>query len=243
MARTGKRLILTMVLLLLFSNVGLAASISGMKTWQVPIVGVFRAPQEFMASEFAELKKAIDSQKDKLDTQSVPIPEAKERLDPNRVDYTAYQMTMNDRQAYHLAWLLVMRDRMPLDPQTIIYFEKPLTIEQRAAVIMAEDTLRQTLDKMQYTDPQSGAGIRLLELDSFEFGQIGGKRGYAAGARFLINYKDFVFPIYTKCWLFNAGGYGAAALLITTDSERAFWTPVMNSVLATYQTLDSLKKK
>ncbi|MDF2500041.1 MAG: hypothetical protein K0Q77_755 [Anaerosporomusa subterranea] len=242
MTRIWAKLILLTLVLSLLTNICFAASLSGEKNWQVPILGIFRAPQEFMAAEFPDVKKNIDSQKVKLDSKlELPMANAEDKLKPDRVDFTAYQLTMNDGQAYHLAWLVAVRDRVALDPQTLAYFDNPLNIEQRVAAVMMQDKLHQNLDTMQYTDPTTGMGLKVLDFDQFDLGNISGKQAYAGGVRFLINYQDFLFPLYARCWIFNAGGYGTAVLLVTTDSERAFWTPVLNSMMSTLRPLPPVK--
>lgn len=245
MNRTVIRLIL-FTTLFLFAAGGIAAA-DGVKEWQVPTLGIFRVPQEFMAAEFPDLKKMIDSQKDKLGSQldsqaELPIPEAKEKLNPDRIEFSIYQLTMNDGQAYHLAWLVAMRDKQPLDEKTAVYFDKALNIEQRAAAIMMQDTLAQNLDQMQYNDPKTGFGIKVLEFDSFDFIRISGKQGYAGGLRFLMNYQDFVFPMYMRGYVFSAQRHAAAILLITTDSERTFWTPVLNSIIPSLRAASAKNK-
>jgi hypothetical protein len=95
---------------------------------------------------------------------------------------------------------------------------------------------------MRYIDSTTGIGLKVLDFDPFDFGNISGKQAYAGGARFLINHQDFLFPLYARCWLFNASGYGAAVLLFTTDSERNFWTPVLNSMMPTLRPLPPGKK-
>jgi hypothetical protein len=117
-----------------------------------------------------------------------------------------------------------------------------LNIEQRVAAIMMQDTLKKNLDNLQYQDPTTGVGLKVLEFDQFDLGNVSGKQAYAGGIRFLVNYQDFLFPFYLRCWVFNAGGYGAAVLLVTTDGERAFWTPVMNSMIPTLRPLPPVKK-
>lgn len=233
MTRIWKSLVIFSVVFILLS--GSAATQASEKDWLVPILGKLRVPQEFMAAEFPDLKQVLDAQKDKLDADGkLPIPNAKEKLNPERVDFAAYQLTMNDGQAYHLAWLVVVRDQEKLDKEMAVYFDKPLNIEQRVTAIMTQDELSRNLDKMQYSDP-SGFGVKLLGFDPFDFNSISGKQAYAGGARILINYKEFLFPLYMRGWIFNTGGHAAVALLVTTDSERMYWTPVLNSALLTLQ--------
>lgn len=233
MTRIWQKLIIFSVAFILLS--GSAAAQSGEKDWLVPVLGKLRVPQEFMAAEFPDLKQVLDEQKDKLDAgRNLPIPNAKEKFNPERVDFAVYQLTMNDGQAYHLAWLVVIRDQEKLDKDMAVYFDKPLNIEQRVTAIMTQDELSRNLDKMQYSDP-SGFGVKILGFDQFDFNSIGGKQAYAGGARILINYKEFLFPLYMRGWIFNTGGHAAAALLLATDSERMFWTPVLNSALLTLQ--------
>lgn len=240
MARIWIKLIFICLMLLISG--GSVSAATNEKDWQVPVLGVFRVPQEFMAAEFPDLKKMIDSQKGKLDAQAaLPIPNAKDKLNPDRLDFAAYQLTMNDGQAYHLAWLVVLRDRVELDKETAVFFDKPLDIEQRVSAILAQDKLSQNLDKMQYNDP-SGFGIKVLGFDEFDFGKIAGKQAYAGGVRFLFNYQDFLFPFYARGWIFNSSGHGAAVLLVCTDSERLFWTPVLNNALTTIRPLPTKKK-
>lgn len=244
MSRIWRKLVFcTLVLTLVTFGVGCTSGSDSEKEWQIPTFGVFRVPQEFMAAEFPNVKKILDSQKEKLNNQAeIPIPDVKERLHPDRFDITAYQLTLNDGQAYHLAWLVLVRDRVALDPQAAQYFDTPLTIEQRVAAIMMQDSLSQNLDKMYYNDPKSGLGLKLLEFDPFDFGAISGKQFYAGGARFLFNYQDFLFPLYMRCWIVNASNHGAAVLLVTTDGERSFWTPVLNSILPTLRPVALSKK-
>jgi hypothetical protein len=233
MTRIWRRLIILGLTLVLFS--GSAGAQAGEKDWQVPVLGKLRVPQDFIAVEFPDLKQVLDEQKARLEANGkLPIPNAKEKLNPERVDFAAYQLTMNDGQAYHLAWLVVIRDREPLDQNMAAYFDKPLNIEQRVAAIMTQDELSRNLDKMQYSDP-SGFGVKVLGFDQFDFNNISGKQAYAGGARLLFNYKEFLFPVYMRGWIFNNGGHAAAALLVSTDSERAFWMPVLNSALLTLQ--------
>ena len=231
-----KRILSSLLTLLL--PCAMAAAAANDKDWQVPVLGVFRVPYEFMAAEFPDLKQMLESQKEMLDSQAeISIPHAREKLHPEQIDFAAYQLTMNDGQAYHLAWLLVLRDRSIMDSQDAMYFDQPLNIEQRVSMIMLQDTLRQNIDQMQYQDPMSGFGLKVLEFDQIALENKGPKHLYAAGVRLLVNYQKFLFPVYARGWVFSSDNRLAAVMLLCTDSERIFWTPMLNTVIATQRPL------
>lgn len=240
------RLIRPMLLALLYAaltaSLTFAAPLDGQKDWQIPSIGTFSVPQEFKAAEFPDLKKLIDQQKDKLDAQAkLPIPETDEKLRPEQFDFSVYQLTMNDGQAYHLAWLMVVRDRNVLDEKMAAYFDRSPSIEQKVASIMLQDNLGQNLDKMQYNDAKSGIGFKVLEFDPFDFFRVAGKQAYAGGLRFIVNYQDFLFPFYLKGYAFSVQNHAAAVILVTTDSERAFWLPVVNNIVLSLRPVSGQK--
>lgn len=230
---------LTFVFLCLFlvtsADTCWADDMSNEKDWVVPVLGVFKVPKGFMAAEFSDLTKRLDSQKDKFQAKApvLPIPQKQGKPVSAKPDVAAYQLTMDDGQAYHLAWLVAVRDTVPLDPAAAEYFNKPLNIQQKVSAVLAHDSIIQTLDKMQYTDPATGAGVKLLELDPLAFQTLNGLQTYGCGARFLITYQNFIFPFYAKGYIFSVNNQSAAIFLITTDSERAFWSPVLQEVFPT----------
>lgn len=242
-------LLVLMFCLLNGGNNCVAASINGELDWQVPILGVFRVPASFQATEVPDIQKIVDSQtvglaaENNLPSTDLPLADAKDKLKSAQMDIAAYQLTMNDGQSYHLAWLIAVRDRIALDEATLCYFDRPLNIEQRAAAIMMQDKWNQNIDAMQYQDPRIGFGIKVVGLDQIDLGNISGKQAYAAGARFIVSYQEFILPIYIRCWIFNVGGNGGAMLLLTTDSERSFWTPILNSMMSTLRPLPMIKNK
>lgn len=243
MYRVAKFLLPLMLCLLVSVSNCEAASISGERNWQIPFLGVFRVPAAFQIAEIPDLQTIVDAQTaglaavNKVPAAGLPLAGVKAKPQSVRMDIAAYQLTMNDGQSYRQAWLVAVRDRMALEAEALYYFDRPLNVEQRVSAIMMQDKWNQHLEMLQYQDEKTGFGIRIVGFDQLDLGNISGKQAYAAGVRFLINYQEFMIPLYARGWIFNAGGNGGAVLLLTTDSERSFWTPILNSMMSTLQLL------
>jgi len=159
------------MVLAMFANTGECknSNSQGNPNWSVPMLGVFKVPPGFHVAEIKGLKQLIESHKDKIDmpNKNLGLPTDK-ALALEQLDISIFQLTINDGQAYRQAWLLALKDLRPVQPENVI-FNNPVTVQQKVQAIITHDSLNRDIDKMEYSDPQTGLGIKVLEITPFEF--------------------------------------------------------------------------
>jgi len=69
-----------------------------------------------------------------------------------------------------------------------------------------------------------------LEIAPFEFFTLQGKQAYAGGVRILLKYQDMIFPLYARGYVFSLDNRVGAIILLTSDSERHYWSSMMNDI-------------
>ena len=92
---------------------------------------------------------------------------------------------------------------------------------------------------MSFDDPKSGSrGQAVVEFAPVEFlshresKPAGGPRG----VRVMVKFGDFLFPFSAQGCVFAVDGSLAAMVVLTADSDRLFWNPVIRDVFGSLQT-------
>ncbi|EGO65787.1 hypothetical protein [Acetonema longum] len=154
--------------------------------------GVFKVPKAFQAAEFTSLRELLNARKEQsLDNQSqaaLNFPGGnKNGLDVNGIDFAAFQLSLNDGNSYHLAWLLALQDKRTIKPGED-YFSQQVTLQQKNQAILLHDSINNNISQWQFNDPKTGAGFKILEVPPFEFITVNKKQAYSGSARFLITH-------------------------------------------------------
>ncbi|MBP2653491.1 MAG: hypothetical protein H6Q73_1060 [Firmicutes bacterium] len=237
----GKRIMFVFLVVVLFSvNIGYCEGYyasTQKRDWIVPNFGVFEVPDKFYAKDLSDFGKLLTDQR-KIITEGTDCIKAQMPLagDP---DISIYQITINDRQVYHQAWVAIVKDKRP--SASVDTFRSILdNIVNRTSLIEGHNALIRDIDKLRYNDENTGIGIKVLELLPVEFPIVNGTKAVGGSARVLVNIKGLVFPLYVKGYLFIAGECFAGVGLMTTDSDREFWNQVMSEMIGSLK-LKSVK--
>lgn len=210
-----RQFLVTMVCVLVISGSVMAAPTK----WQIPLLGTVSVPAGFNATEISSLN----------DKNTIGVNNKLSGAFSNLSKQTQgnfYYLTMDDGNAYHMAILAVMREVVPIASNPSSWYFYPNDNQRQ----MLQTEFNKFVEQPEFTvSPEMS--IKLLGLDTFELGKIGGKESISCGARFLLKQDKFFVPVYVNGWMFNAKNHGAAVVLITTDSDRQFWNPVMGNIL------------
>jgi hypothetical protein len=198
------------------------------KDWVVQNFGVFKVPDKFYAKDISDFDKLLPEQR-KIITEGTGCIKGQMPLidDP---DVSIYQMTINDQQVYHQAWLVLVKAKKP--SVNVDAFRSMLdNIVTRTSLIKGYADMVHDIDKLRYNDSKLGVGLKVLELTSLEFPEVNRTKAIGGSARVLVNIKGLVFPLYVKGYLFTVDNCFAGAGLVTADNDRKFWEAVMRGMI------------
>ncbi|HBS60074.1 MAG TPA: hypothetical protein DEA44_12490 [Firmicutes bacterium] len=197
--------------------------------WPVENVGTFYVPAEWQAEKIDFNKPVMEGPKAEDVLKAVPVGAPRDKLES--LNFQAYQVTLNDGAAYHLAWLIFCADTKKMTAGEREIFLQDITEEQKTRVRRLVADLNRNSTLQSFTDPKSKTTFRLLEVTPVEFVKMNKKQAFAVGGRVLITADKLAFPLYGKGYVFDTRGRMAGAFLVTLDGERAFWEPVLRRVM------------
>jgi hypothetical protein len=230
----AKSLVLSACVLFLVASTGYCnADTGGTKDWDVPMFGVFKVPQAFHAAEFKELKALTELQKAEIPADKVAALGPGNPLD--KVEFTVFQLTMNDGQVYRQAWLLVVKDKQPI-AQVNEFFSFVSNPEERVKAILMQDSFSRDVAKLSYKDPKTGVGVKVLEIAPLEFVSIAGNPAAGGSVRIMAEYGDLLFPVYGQGYVFAVKGHLSGVLLIAGDGDSPFWRTAIGPIVQSLET-------
>lgn len=244
--------ILVLVHILLLTGTSTVFAVDGERvSWKVEDIGTFLVPAEWQAAKLNLNRQLLDGKKpeDILksavegDTPSTPEGkppavegEPKDVMKPAGIlsshNIQAYQITLNDGTAYHIAWLLFINDTKKMTREEKEFFAQDITEEQKTKIKGFMRNINRGPIPLSYEDPQTKIGFKLVEMVPVEFLKINKRQAFAGGGRVMVTSDGLAFPLYGKGYVFNAKGCIAMALLVTFDGERIFWDPVLSNVMS-----------
>lgn len=202
--------------------------------WQVENVGTFYVPDGWQAAKI-DLTKELNGKKtaDILKEAAADTPNM--QVNPSgkldTLDIQAYQVTLHDGTAHHLAWLLFMKDTKKMTAQQRDFFARDVSedLKQQARRLVSDINAKTA--QYSFEDPKTKVGFKLVEMIPVEFLEMNRRQALASGGRGLITSEDLVFPLFVKGYIFDTKGHFTLAALVTLDGERVFWEPVLRRVM------------
>ena len=143
-----------------------------------------------------------------------------------------YQLTHFDRKDYRQAYLVSIHLKSPYTELTPYVIGKPDEAKLKFAQSINAQ-IKENLTGLSYLDPTTKTGGKILELSPVRLFSIEGDRtAYALGVRYLLQYQGFLFPFPVQAYV-SADKAGAPVILalVLLDSERKFWTKLMDKML------------
>lgn len=236
MSRKRVLLWILVCLILAAGAPAVSAAASERVPWKVEHIGTFYVPGDWQAVQIDLKKELTNGQKPedvlKVATVDPPNGMAKPADKFDSLDVQVYQVTLNDGEAYHLAWLMFLRSTKKMTREEKRFFSEEMIEEDKVKLKRFVSGINSNTQQIAFDDPQRKAGFTLIEMAPVEFLKMNKKPAFAGGGRMLISSDGMIFPLYGKGYVFDAKGYSAAALLVTLDGERIFWEPVLRSVMA-----------
>ena len=235
-----------------------AAFVWPVQEWKIPFLGTMKTPDGFAAVEVKDFRGFIEQEKKNLadpkkQKKSAPTKPAQPELIPAgtpeflkevlpeneeqaaqrfmKSDFGMYHLSMDDKEAIHVAWFLVFRDGEKL-PQKLDVFTKELEPVQTEQLAELKKWIDDNMEKAQYTDTKNKVSIKLLEMMPLQplSMQSGGKL-WTTGGRVLITVDGMPFAFFSRLYAMNLDGHLVVAALNGFDGERPFWDPVVRNLL------------
>lgn len=143
-----------------------------------------------------------------------------------------YQFTHFDRKDYRQAYLLSIHLKNPYKELAPYVIGKPDDAKFKFAQSVNAQ-IKENLTGLSHLDPTTKTGGKILELMPVRLFSVEGDRtAYALGVRYLLQFQGFQFPFPVQAYV-SADKEGAPVILalVLMDSERKFWTKLMDKML------------
>jgi len=228
-------------LALLTISAGYAQGIT-LKEWAVPNFGVFKVPQDLNLASIMDLLKSLETEHQSKVPQDKLEALGKDRKDfLNQIDFGIYQLTLEEGAAFYQSGVVLVKEKQP-SSYTRQFLDGSTNITQKISIIKFHDMMVRELDKLiadleKIANKESKVtlSIKMLERPPLQFTEVGGKLAAATSLRMLLKYGDFMYPFYGKIYFFTVDGCLAAMLMVTSDSERLYWEPKLDTVIKTLE--------
>jgi hypothetical protein len=168
-----------------------------------------------------------------------------------------YQASLYDGSSYQMVFLLAMRESDELEKVIPGFFQKKLTEEKKATLLLSyvlarsviEEALPLQKDAMadksrvrKITPGEGGANcLTLLEWPQPEFFTIQGRPAVETSLRAAGLGGDSFFAVYGKAYFFGINKKPSFLAFFSPDASRAFWTKIMDKAM--YESFKPTKKK
>ncbi|HWR44502.1 hypothetical protein [Sporomusa sp.] len=207
--------------------------------WQVQKIGTFAVPEGWQTADMVQVLEMIMKEANTTANKPatpLPVPPVDPFALLKSINYQMYQVTMNDGKAYHTAFLAFYRDDKPMNTGDKMYFSKKLSGEQQQELETKIDSFSQSLKKqLALSYKQTNVGVTFLDVSRPDYLQINDRQAYGLGARMVVSMYGITMPYYLKGYAFEADGFMSAAFLLTTDSERSYWDPMVRKIIRSFK--------
>ncbi|SMC35043.1 hypothetical protein [Sporomusa malonica] len=231
---------LTMFLACLILFTGISSThASDQVDWQVQKIGAFAVPEGWQTADLVQVLATIMKEANataKTPATPLPVPPVDPFALLKNINYQMYQVTMNDGKAYRTAFMAFYRDDKPLSLEGKLYFSKKLSNEQKQKMETKIDSSVQLMKKqLDLSYKQTNVGVTFLDVSRPDYLQINNKQAYGLSARSVVSMYGITIPYYLKGYAFDADGFLSAAFLLTTDSERSYWDPLVRKIIQSFK--------
>lgn len=227
--------------LILFTGSSSTYASSDQVDWQVEKIGRFAVPAGWQTADLAQVIATIMKETNaaaKTPAAPAPAPPPDPFALLKNINFQMYQVTMNDGKAYRTAFMAFYQDDKPLSTEGKLYFSQKLSDEQKQKIQTTIDTSVELMKKqLDLSYKQTNVGVTFLDVSRPDYLQINNKQAYGLGARSVISMYGITIPYYLKGYAFDADGFLSVAFLLTTDSERSYWDPLVRNILQSFKPL------
>ncbi len=244
MGKTAK--IVFIAIFVLIFTAGNGPCLAAQADWNISFIGAFQRPEGMHVAEFKDVKKMLDHQvaPKMKGVKTEKLPEGQKDLDKvtgvmKEMDMAAYQLTIDDGDGYHQAYMLAMRLHQNLG-EAEGFFQQEIPDQQKQQVADMIGQVNGNLEKLAFYDPKSQFGARLLGLMPVQYLSVEGRQAYSVGARVMFQAEEFWFPLSARAYVFAVGNQMACVVMMTTDSERSFWDRIFQEMIPTLQSVPSV---
>ena len=214
----------------------------------IPGIGTLKIPEGLETAEIKDLekyvresvKKAASDKPDKAGGKIAAPPGKRDgrqeksltdQVGLGQFNINGYQFAFEATDAYHLAWMFAFKDSREVSKRLAGFFANRLTDEQKAALVLLQQSMLNQIGNLNLIDPKTGSGMRVLDLDPLEFPLYGGRQAIAGGARALIAAENLKFPLYIQVHAFTIADRLTVIMFVTFDGERTFWDSVFKQIM------------
>ncbi|WP_425060180.1 hypothetical protein SCACP_08490 [Sporomusa carbonis] len=231
-------LIMSLSCLLLLTG-SISAHAANPVNWQIEKIGAFSVPEGWQTADMLQVLSTIMKEanaKVKKPATPLPVPPADPFALLKNANFQMYQVTMNDGKAYRTAVMAFYRDDKPMNMRDKMYFSKKLSDEERQELETRINSFSQEIKKqLAVSHQQNNAGVTFLEFTRPDYLKVNDRQAYGLGARFVVSMYGLTLPYYVKWYAFDANGFMSAAFLLTTDSERSYWDPLVRKIIRSFE--------
>jgi len=205
------------------------------KQWNIPVFGTYEVPKGLHIAYQPDLLQFVQNT-----GKTFPaVPEGvMDKVIPQDADYASlpftlgfYQLTYFDSKDYRQAYAFELKFKTSV-PETNAFFLGELDEAKTKMAKTIELQVRTTVQGLNYIDPATKTGGEVLEISSIKPFVVSGKRtGYSGGARYLLQFGNFLLPFYIHSYsTADPNGVPYVYVMIINDSERSFWVKLMDSI-------------
>ena len=233
---------------------GECAVITHYKMTAIAPVGQFWLPSDLAVEKFPKAWSSFDNNT-KLDPAT--MADVKQALGADAVkemenyDMETYQLAFDDGETYHVAWLMALRDKRPLNKEAAEMMKKILTPEEKSNMEQAQVAIKvelmglnEKLKNLQAEKPGEASArmwIKVLGLTPVEHPLVANTQGYGAGLRVLLRTNTLHVPLFVKGYAMGPDNHLSILAFVTLDSDRDFWSPVWTKAVGVQEPLAQKK--
>lgn len=233
--RLVRAVVLSLLLLLVFSVLPVYASAQEPNEWAVPGIGTMKGPDGFRVFDIDKAIKeyeAKQAQERKNKPQAKPPVPGSPPVQKAWNDLKLYQLQVNDGKVFRVAYAMVVKDTKNTYPGMAAFFNQELTDGQQDQLALLNKQLQQWIELVRIElKKRDIADLQALDVQYVSRLKRAPEPIYTMSGRFIGDVSGFLVPVYAKGYVLLREGVPVYILVVANDSEGKYWAKTADQLL------------